>query len=100
MSDAQAVPQSPSSVCIHPANGYQADLLNIATRGEIKTSVKDGALALQVSIPNAACNDCPRDAELLLRFDRDSNSLALELPAAGNIALFKYLRNTAQAFNY
>jgi hypothetical protein len=81
----------------NPANGYSVDLLNIGAAGEITTKLVDGALSINASLQSGQCNAC--SGNMVLRFDRDSQKLAIQSPAAGNVLLYKYFEKTATAFN-
>lgn len=81
----------------NPTNGYSADLLNIGAAGQIETESSGGRLSIKSTLASGQCNGCSN--AISLRFDRDSQTLAIESPIPTNVALFKYLQNSARSFN-
>jgi hypothetical protein len=81
----------------NPTNGYKVDLLDIGAAGEIQTVSNSGSLLVKAKLTSGQCYGC--GDTISLRFDRDSQNLAIESPIAANVALFKYLQSSARSFN-
>lgn len=80
----------------NPANGYSADLLNVGAAGDIAARPEDGALSIVTKLADGQCPGC--SDSLSLRFDKESQRLAIQSPAGATVGLHKYLLTTAQSF--
>jgi hypothetical protein len=95
-----------AGISIHPCSSlwfqshkwfYKVDLLDIGAAGEIQTVSNSGSLLVKAKLTSGQCYGC--GDTISLRFDRDSQNLAIESPIAANVALFKYLQSSARSFN-
>lgn len=77
-----------------PSNGYQVQLLNVGAKGILEAKEVDGSFIIEAkgSKPGG------KVVQLILNFDHQSQSLALQQPTKENVALYRYLTEGAKAF--